>query len=54
MRLYRGWLVEKQFPSGIWGASNYSDGYGFVRADTLDGIKRMIRQAIAERGQFNG
>ena len=45
MRIYRGFLIEKQFPSGIWGASNYSEGYGFLRADTLEGIKRAIRIA---------
>lgn len=49
MRIYRGWLVERQFPSGYWGASNFSEGYGFIRADTLAGIKLQIREAIAAR-----
>ena len=47
MRLYRGWLVEKQFPSGLWFASNYGEGFRPVRADTLEGIKRLIRMTIA-------
>lgn len=49
MRIYRGFLIERQHPSGMWGASNYSEGYSFLRADTLDGIKRAIRMAIEER-----
>lgn len=55
MRIYRGFLIEKQFPSGIWGASNYSEGYGFLRADTLEGIKRAIRIARSENSEkFRG
>jgi hypothetical protein len=52
MRLYREWLIERQPHSGMYCASNYSAGFSMLRADTLAGIKRAIRMAIAERNSI--
>lgn len=41
--IYRGHHIEKIFPSGMYSA--FIEGYGFVRADTLAGIKELIRAA---------
>jgi len=49
MKLYREWLIERQPHSGMYCASNYGAGFSMLRADTLAGIKRAIRMAIAER-----
>lgn len=52
MKLYREWLIERQPHSGMYCASNYSEGFSMLRADTLAGIKRAIRMAIAERNSI--
>lgn len=44
MRTYRGVTIEKLHPSGMWSA--FLIGYGYLRADTLAGLKAMIREAL--------
>jgi hypothetical protein len=46
-RLYRGWIIDPKNVYGMYSATNYGGGYSKVAADTLDGIKRCIRHAIA-------
>ena len=38
---YMGCNISRSLPSGMYGA--YSPNGTWVRADTLDGIKRMIK-----------
>lgn len=45
-RWYRGWLIDRVHPSGYWRATNYSEGYSPVVADTLAGLKLGVREAM--------
>jgi hypothetical protein len=49
LRIYKNWLIERQFPSGYWLATNYGDGYSPLRADTLAGLKRFITETIHKK-----
>jgi hypothetical protein len=42
MREYKGWIISEPNHAGMWSASNYSEGYGTVSADTLLGLKQLI------------
>jgi len=46
MRTYKGWLIEEKNRQGMWVATNYSKGWGMVRADTLAGLKGLITHTI--------
>jgi len=41
--IYKNTLIEKTFPSGLYSA--FIEGRGILRADTLAGIKKLIRGA---------
>lgn len=49
MREYKGWSIEPKNYAGMWSASNYSEGYGRVSADTLLGLKQIITHTINKR-----
>ena len=51
MRTYKGWIIEKVFPSGYWNATNYSEGYRPLMADTLAGLKQSITETMEEAGK---
>jgi hypothetical protein len=40
---YKNTTIEKTFPSGLYSA--FIEGCGFLRADSLEGIKKLIRAA---------
>ncbi len=46
---YRGCTIERTFPSGYFVSTirNYNSGQT-VRADTLAGLKALIRETLAE------
>ena len=44
MRIYKGYLIERAFPSGYWKA--FVQGHGTLVADTLQGLKALIREAV--------
>jgi hypothetical protein len=43
---YRGWSVDRVPGSGYWRATNYSDGFSAVLADSRDGMRDMVRRAM--------
>ena len=43
MKTYLGHTIEKIFPSGMY--SCFIEGRGFLKADSLEGIKELIRAA---------
>ncbi len=45
-RAYKGWIIEQVFPSGYWRATNYSDGYSPLMADTLVMLKHFIKHTM--------
>lgn len=47
-RDYKGWIIDAPNVHGLYTATNYSAGYGQVAADTLQGIKHIISQTMAE------
>jgi hypothetical protein len=47
-REYKGWNIDARNTRGLYVATNYSAGYGRVMADTLQGIKHMITETMAE------
>jgi hypothetical protein len=47
-RDYKGWTIDAPNVHGLYTATNYSGGYGQVAADTLQGIKHIITQTMAE------
>ena len=44
MRIYKGYLIEHAFPSGYWKA--FVQGHGTLVADTLQGLKALIRETL--------
>ena len=47
VRTYRGYTIERTFPSGYWAALIDTPRYsGYVKADTLDGLKDLIRYYV--------
>jgi hypothetical protein len=38
---YKGFLITRLFPSGYYEA-HLGEGFGFIKADTLQGIKKEI------------
>jgi len=40
---YKNTTIEKIFPSGLYSA--FIEGHGFLKADTLAGIKQLITAA---------
>jgi hypothetical protein len=44
MRIYKGHLIERAFPSGYWRA--FVQGHGTLVADTLQGLKDLITAAV--------
>jgi len=44
MQIYRGHLIERAFPSGYWKA--FVQGHGTLVADTLQGLKALIRETV--------
>jgi hypothetical protein len=53
-RWYRGCYLEygytAPFTGMYWQWSTYVDGHGGLYADTLTGIKALVRDALAEQG----
>lgn len=47
---YKGWLIWPKNYCGMWMATNYSDGYGQLAADTLEGIRDLITSTIQKSG----
>jgi hypothetical protein len=43
VRIYRGCIIEKLYPSGLWTAITPR---GRVRADTLEGLRALIREYV--------
>lgn len=47
MRTYKGWTIEKIFPSGMWrGYTIFNGYYKELKADTLQGLKDFITHTI--------
>ena len=44
-RTYRGHTITRTFPSGYWETYLWAEGR-FVKADTLEGIKRWITASL--------
>jgi hypothetical protein len=42
-RTYRGLTIDRSFPSGMWTALGPA---GYLRADTLAGLKDLIRHTL--------
>lgn len=40
---YMGWTIWPRNRNGMWTATNYSGGKGQLSADTLAGLKQLIR-----------
>ena len=49
--IYRGHLVTRLFPSGYY-ETFLGEGFGFIRADTLQGIKREINNFLESEWFF--
>lgn len=45
--MYKGHFIEKAFPSGYW---HTGVGTGQLVADTLEGLKALIREKVARDG----
>ncbi len=45
-RVYKGWVIDRSLPSGMYSAWRSTDGRR-VRADTLAGIKEYVRDIEA-------
>jgi hypothetical protein len=43
--IFRGHLITRLFPSGYY-ETFLGEGFGFIRADTLQGIKREINNFL--------
>ena len=46
MRTYFSCIIERTFPSGYWTSLTPA---GRLKADTLAGLKQMIRQAVKSK-----
>lgn len=44
IRFYKGYYIEQDFPSGMYSTRGNS---GYLRADTINGLKGMIRKDIS-------
>jgi len=42
---YKGFFINRLFPSGYY-ETFLGEGFGFIRADTLQGIKREINNFL--------
>lgn len=47
---YKGWIVWTRNVHGMWTATNFTDGYGQVSADTLAGLRQAITATIRKAG----
>lgn len=43
-RTYYGHEITKSYPEGYW--TTFIPGIGYLRADTLDGLKALIRHRL--------
>jgi hypothetical protein len=50
VRKYKGWHIEERNRQGWWVATNYSEGWGMLKGDTLLGLKQLITHTI-EKGK---
>lgn len=44
MKQYKGFHLERIFPSGMW--ATFSPETGYLRADTLQGLKQLINDTL--------